>query len=109
MVFDRFKKALKSEDNSNDNSFSRLDKILDTGTDILLENDFEMTDSRFKGEKEKFSLGILLNTDGQVIDGGGHTIDAKGLARIFNVRARNVTIKNIKIIIFFNYSIYIRN
>ena len=98
MVFDRFKKALKSEDNSNDNSFSRLDKILDTGTDILLENDFEMTDSRFKGEKEKFSLGILLNTDGQVIDGGGHTIDAKGLARIFNVRARNVTIKNIKII-----------
>lgn len=41
-----------------------------------------------------FINGILLERDDLLIDGEGHSIDAGGLARIFEVTGENVTIRN---------------
>ena len=39
--------------------------------------------------------GIIISTDGLIIDGNNHKIDANSLGRIFIVEAKNVTLKNI--------------
>ena len=45
---------------------------------------------------DSFSIdGIIINEPQVTIDGQGHTIDAKGLSKIFNVQAPLVVIKNI--------------
>lgn len=41
-----------------------------------------------------FINGILLGDDDLLIDGDGHTIDAKGLSRVFEVTGKNITIRN---------------
>ena len=38
---------------------------------------------------------IEIDADGLVIDGQGHTIDAGGNSRIFNVAGKSITLKNI--------------
>ncbi|MDO5861178.1 hypothetical protein, partial [Methanobrevibacter sp.] len=43
---------------------------------------------------DEITEGIIINKN-ITIDGKGHTIDAKGMTRIFNVQALNVTFKNI--------------
>lgn len=48
---------------------------------------------RFEGFK--FKHGIEIDKDNVIIDGQGHTIDAKGKVRVFNIFADNVTLKNI--------------
>ena len=47
---------------------------------------------------EIYSAGITINIDDLVIDGHGHTINANHQARIFNIQADNVILKNIVII-----------
>ena len=42
--------------------------------------------------------GVVISGDNLVISGDGHSIDGKNLARIFDIQAKNVTIKNLKII-----------
>jgi predicted outer membrane repeat protein len=39
-------------------------------------------------------LGIEVRKDNFTIDGAGHTLDAQGTARIFNIQGENVTLKN---------------
>ena len=46
-------------------------------------------------ESRKFRNGIEIKKDNVVIDGNGHTIDAKGKARVFDIYGNNVTLKNI--------------
>ena len=43
----------------------------------------------------EFKDGVVISRDNFVVDGQGHTIDAKHLARIFDIEAKNVTLKNI--------------
>lgn len=57
------------------------------GSTITLENDYEY-------EESGYSSGIEITRD-ITIDGKGHTIDAKGQSRIFDVEAGKVTLKNI--------------
>ena len=60
---------------------------------VYLENNYSCEDSWTQEE------GIDIYTSNLVIDGQGHTIDAKQKTRIFDVYyAENVTIKNIKFI-----------
>lgn len=47
------------------------------------------------GESLKFGDGIKIKKDNVVIDGNGHTIDAKGKVRVFDIYGNNVTLKNI--------------
>ena len=46
----------------------------------------------------EFKDGVVISRDNFVVDGQGHTIDAKHLARIFDIKAKNVTLKNINFI-----------
>ncbi|WP_458454812.1 Ig-like domain-containing protein [Methanobrevibacter sp.] len=46
----------------------------------------------------EFKDGVGISRDNFVVDGQGHTIDAKHLARIFDIEAENVTLKNINFI-----------
>ena len=45
-----------------------------------------------------YTDGIVIDKADFTVDGKGHTIDGAGLARIFNITANNVTLKNINFI-----------
>ena len=118
MVFDRFKKALKLGKNSNDNpstetysepieneipkepvktegpNFTFLESLINSGEkNIKLDSDIILDDD----EASEYENGIYITSDDIVIDGNGHTIDARGKARIFRI-ASPATIKNITLI-----------
>lgn len=72
-------------------NFTYLNKLIHSGEkEIKLEHDIIYE----KGEK---SMCIFVDVNDIVIDGNGHSIDARGLTRIFIIKGRNVTIKNIKL------------
>ena len=77
---------------ADDGTFTSLQKKIDnatSGSEIILENDYAY-DKGFK------TSGINISKP-LTIDGNGHTIDARGKARIFRI-ASPVTIKNITLI-----------
>ena len=79
----------------NNETFTMLShQIENHGNYLELANDYTYTDI-----DKKFENGITISKDNFTIDGKGHTINGAGLARIFNIQANNVTLKNIK---FFN-------
>lgn len=75
-----------------DKNFHDLNDLIHSGeSKIILDANFVLGD----GEHSSFIEGIDVDVDSLVIDGNNHSIDAKGLARIFNVTANDVVIKNI--------------
>ncbi len=52
-------------------------------------------DYTYNFNDSKYKDGIEITKDNIVIDGGGHTIDGAGQARIFNIASNNVTLRNI--------------
>lgn len=80
--------------NENDGSFADLNTTIngDSSTNIILDKDYTYSSS------DSIKTGILISRNNTVIDGQGHTIDAKGQTRIFNVTATTVVLKNIKFI-----------
>jgi hypothetical protein len=74
-------------------NFQELDDLINSGVkEIVLSEDVFLV----YGEGEKYyPNGIEINTDGLVIDGNGHIIDAEKSAKIFYIKADNVTIKNL--------------
>lgn len=77
-------KAGQKQDKHN---FKYLDSLIKNNSEIVLDSDISFDDVGYE-------RGIEIKND-VVIDGADHTIDAKGNARIFNISANNVTIKNI--------------
>ena len=73
-----------------DHNFKYLENLIGDNNEIVLKSDIVFNDSGYEN-------GIEIN-DNIVIDGGGHTIDACGKARIFNISAANVVLKNINFI-----------
>ena len=71
-------------------TFAALDYKIKTSKDdiIKLENDY-------KYEGEGYPNGILINKSLITIDGHGHTIDADGKTRIFNITGERVDFTNI--------------
>ena len=71
-------------------TFAALDYKIKTSKEdrIKLENDY-------KYEGEGYPNGILINKSLITIDGHGHTIDAKGKSRIFNITGEQVDFTNI--------------
>ena len=72
-------------------NFSDLDDLIHSGvTNIVLDSDVVLDSD----EKSRYLKGIVLDVDGLVIDGAGHTVDARRKARIFHCRAEGVVLKN---------------
>ena len=73
-------------------NFRYLDNLIHTGVkEIVLDSDIILD-----GEEEfEYPGGINLDVDGLVIDGNGHSIDAKGRTIIFYCTGKKITIKNI--------------
>ncbi|WP_407433039.1 C1 family peptidase, partial [Methanobrevibacter sp.] len=73
-----------------ESSFSNLtDEIENAGTTLDLTKDYT-----FNNETDN-NTGILISKDNFVLNGNGHTIDAKNQSRIFNITANNVTLTNL--------------
>ena len=78
-------------------NFKELDRLIHSKIKrITLTSDVVLDE----GEEIIYKNGIEIDLDGLIIDGNGHTIDARNKARIFNIRAHlqviitNVVFKN---------------
>ena len=74
--------------------FRYLDELIHSG-EIKINLDFDILFDEM--DDADYGEGISLDLNGIVINANNHTIDAKGLSRIFNVTAENVTIKNLQL------------
>lgn len=74
-------------------NFKDLDSLIHSNDGrIALTSDVVLKD----GEELIYKKGIDITADALIIDGMGHTIDARGKARIFNIRSKlQVVLKNI--------------
>lgn len=64
-----------------------------TGGNLTLKKDYA-----YDSNDSDYRNGIIIDKDNMVIDGGGHSIDGRGQARIFNITSSNVTLKNINFV-----------
>ena len=72
--------------------FKYLDNLIHSGfTEILLNSDIILAED----EESIYGEGIKLDMEKVTIDGNGHTIDGKSLARIFYSNSKCITLKNI--------------
>lgn len=74
-------------------NFKDFDSLIHSnGRRITLTSDVVLKE----GEELIYKNGIEIDSDALIIDGGGHTIDAGGKTRIFNIRSKlQVVIKNL--------------
>lgn len=73
-------------------NFRYLDDLIHSGAKrIVLDADIVLDDD----EEDEYYEGIDIDVERLVIDGAGHTVDARGKVRIFHVSAINVKINNI--------------
>jgi predicted outer membrane repeat protein len=73
---------------NNDNSFTQLSRNINTTSKSMVIN------KNYKYSSKDKNTGIVINKNNYVIDGKGHTIDADGKARIFDITGKNVVLKN---------------
>lgn len=81
-------------DSSNKRNFRYLAELIKNSKDIVLYGDIVLEDD----EIELFEDGIEIRGFDITINGNGHTIDARNKSRIFNVKADNVTFRDIRFI-----------
>lgn len=72
-------------------NFKYLNNLIQNNTKIILTSDIILDDD----EEEVYKFGIEINKDDVIIEGNGHIIDAKNKTRIFEVKCKNITIKNL--------------
>ena len=73
-----------------EDSFTNLtEKIENASTTLDLTGDYAFNNATDNNK------GILISRDNFVLNGNGHTIDAKNQSRIFNITANNVTLSNL--------------
>ena len=71
-------------------SFTNLtDEIESGGTTLDLTKDYAFNNATDN------NTGILISKDNFVLNGNGHTIDAKNQSRIFNITGTNITLNNL--------------
>ena len=75
--------------------FDKLNRLISTSTSSLIELDRDYT---YTVGVDEITTGIVINNENVVIDGKGHTIDAKGMSRVFYYKGYNVTLKNMEIV-----------
>lgn len=85
-----------SEKYNNNKNFTYLNDLIHNGQkEILLDENIILDTSFQYKEHIKFIKGLSLDVDNLVIDGNGHTIDAKSKIPIFQCLGDNITLKNI--------------
>ena len=73
-------------------NFKYLDNLINSGEkEINLDADIILDDN----EKYGYINGIKVETIGLIVNGNGHTIDAQGKTRIFDIGFSSITFKNI--------------
>ena len=77
---------------SNELSFTNLTDELKDKTSFDLNQNYKF--NNLTDNKE----GILIGMNNLVLNGNGHTLDANGESRIFNITGNNVTLKNLILI-----------
>ena len=78
--------------NNDIKNFKYLDNLIHSEIkEIVLDTDIVLGDNEKSGYKD----GIKLDLDDLAIDWNSHSIDARGVTRIFYCTGKNVTIKNI--------------
>lgn len=83
---EKYKDVMRQE------SFKHLDDLIRSGkNEIVLDSEIVLKE----GEELLFLNGIELDIDGLIINGDGHSIDACGKTRIFNVTGRNIKFHDI--------------
>ena len=81
---------------ANDMSFRELYEAIEkAGT---AGNNYTLNGNVTQAESGDIKEGIVVRYNNMVIDGAGYTIDAKGMARIFDITGKNVVLKNFKFI-----------
>ena len=77
----------------NEKDFKFLNQMIGNAEEKLILNE----DIKLSGfsERLKFKDGIELKKDNFTLDGKGHTIDANGKSRIFQIKGNNITLENI--------------
>ena len=84
--------VIKNIHESSKRNFRYLDDLLNSGAkEIKLDSDITLDED----EESYYKWGIKLTTHDFVLDGNGHTIDARHKTRIFDVEAEKYSIKNI--------------
>ena len=74
------------------NNFEYLDELIRSGlNEIILDCDIVLGED----EESKYLQGIEIDADDLIVDGNGHSIDAREKTRIFRCSGRNIQIKNI--------------
>lgn len=74
------------------NNFEKLEEMIRSGAkEINLDSDIVLSGK----EKSKFAGGINIDRDGLIINGNGHSIDARGKVKIFKITGDNVVLKDI--------------
>lgn len=75
-------------------NFRYLDELIRSGAEVIvLDSDITLSDE----EAAQYLQGIKLDGDDLTINGNGHTIDARGKARIFDCSGRNITLENLNL------------
>ena len=78
---------------SNEKNFSYLDNLVNNSDKDTIKLDSDIVSGA--SDKLEYREGIEIKRDNLVIDGNGHTIDAKNNGRIFKVEDKTVIFKNI--------------
>ena len=74
------------------NNFGYLDELIRSGfNEIVLDCDIVLGED----EESKYLQGIEIDADDLIVDGNGHSIDAREKTRIFRCSGRNEKKKNI--------------
>jgi predicted outer membrane repeat protein len=83
---------ISGPDDGEARNFTYLDKLIHgSSLEVVLDSDIVIDD----GEEDKYDDGIELDVNGLVLDGNGHSIDARKAARIFACMYCSVTLKNL--------------
>ena len=100
-MYKEYTSSFKTKDTWEKGDFLILQDLINAnyGTTLVLEDDYEFTSFEEYGtlinEPDRFCMNI---TDSITIDGQGHTLNAKGFSRIFNITGDNVILINIKFV-----------
>ena len=75
------------------NTFTELERLINaSGQYLTLDKDYA-----FNNETDN-PIGIIITKDNFVLNGNGHTVDAKNLSRIFGIGGNNITLTNLVLI-----------
>ncbi|WP_405274118.1 pectate lyase-like adhesive domain-containing protein [Methanobrevibacter sp.] len=75
--------------------FTFLEDLINNSKEDVIKLEYDIALNCLADEDSKYYSGIKIYRNNLVIDGGGHTVDARGKTPIFLINGENIKIKNI--------------